>query len=154
MVSKPRRVRPTKPKTTPPAPRKFVVLPASVVKFRQIEGMDGTLYGLDEEGQVFAYVPTSEAWVRLDGDDDRVVVLRTPEETPTIDESKFPEEIQRERAERAEKEKARDAYYRVYERVTAQIKMEVGWRLSHVEGKLDRLIASLEKKEKDDGEAK
>jgi hypothetical protein len=33
--------------------------------------------------------------------------------------------------------------------------MHTGWRLAHVEGKLDRLIASLEKKEETpDGEAK
>lgn len=150
MVSKATRVRPKKPAAPVPPPRKFVVWPASVVKFRHIEGMDGTLYGLDEDGQVFAYVPTSEAWVRLDGDDHRVVYLPSPEDAPTFDESKFPEEIQRERAERVEKAKERETFGLIYERVSQQIKMEVGWQLMHVEGKLDRLIASLEKKEKPD----
>jgi hypothetical protein len=154
MVSKPRRVRPTKPKTTPPPPRKFVVWPASVVKFRHIEGMDGTLYGLDEEGQVFAYVPTSEAWVRLDGDDNRVVFLRTPEDEPAIDESRFPEEIQKERAARAEKTEGREAWYLVHERVHEAIEMHAGWRISHLDQKLDRVLKALEKKETPDGEAK
>lgn len=134
-------------------PRKFVVFPASVVKFQHIEAMEGALYGLDEEGQVFAYVPTSEAWVRLDGDDNRVVFLRTPEDEPTIDESRFPEEIQKERAARAEKVQGREAWYLVHERVHEAIQMHAGWRLDAIDETLKRVLKALEK-EKGDAEEK
>jgi hypothetical protein len=97
-------------------PMKFVVLPASVAKFKQIEGAGGSLYGLDEEGRVFAYI--GYAWVRIDGDDDRVLPVRAEniEElgerlaNTLPDEKRLGKQIEKERTERIEKyERGREA---------------------------------------------
>jgi len=87
---------------------KFVVLPASVAKFTQIEGAGGSLYGLDEDGRVFAYI--GYAWVRIDGDDDRVIPVRPNMEAlgeqlaKTLpDERRLGKQIEKERTDRIEK---------------------------------------------------